>query len=66
MISARPPSGWRDASRIRRPLRDPPVQRSRSLLTKLIQPLEIDSVPGTPTFGAWGTTETLEELLARS
>ena len=59
-------TGWRDSSQVRRPLRDPPVRRSRSFLSSRIDRLEIDAVPGTPTYAAWETVETLEELLARS
>ena len=55
---------WNDASQIRRPLRDPPVRRSRDYLVSLIFPIDIDAVPGTPTYGVWHTNETLEEMLA--
>ena len=56
---------WLNGSQIRRPLRDPPVRRSRDFLVSLILPIEIDAAPGTPSYGAWETTETFEELLAR-
>ena len=57
---------WINGSQVRRPLRDPPVRRSLDLMTSLILPIELDAVPGTPTYGIPHTTETLEELLARA